>query len=88
MDLVRKVWVCFDKDDCILEVCEEERDPDCLAKDCGQFVMKLIPIHRDIGELEDRAKDFEKALNEMKEVDKEFDQSMRRLKKSMDRYRI
>ena len=86
--MVRKVWVCFDEDDHILEVCDGERDPDCLAKDCDQYVMKLIPIQRDEGELEDKANELKKSLKELDAIDKEFDKSFRRLKKSMDRYRI
>lgn len=86
--MVRKVWVCFDEEDHILEVCEGDRDPDCLSKDCSQFVMKLIPINRDIGELEDMAEGLRKGFKDLDKIDKEFDQSFRKLKKSLDRYRI
>lgn len=86
--MVRKVWVCFDEDGDILNVCDGDLDPDCLSKDCGQFVMKLIPVNRDIGELEDKAREFKQALEELNEIDKAFDKSARKLKKSLDRYRI
>ena len=86
--MVRKVWVCFDEDDYILNICDGDPDPDCLSKDCGQYVIKLIPVNRDIGELEEKADEFEKAVKEFDEVAKGFNRSTRRLKKSLDRYKI
>ena len=86
--MIRKVWVCFDEDDNIENVCDGERDPDCLSKDCEQYIMKLIPINREMTELEEEVKEVVKSTKEFDEVVKGFERSTRKLKRSLDRYKI
>lgn len=86
--MVRKVWVCFDEDDNIIEVCDQAGRKQCEFKDCELYVMKLIPVYKDASELERVAGEFERTAKDFDEVTKGFQTSSRRLKRSLDRYKI
>jgi len=86
--MVRKVWVCFDEDDNIINVCDGCPDPDCLSKDCELYIMKLIPVKRSFSELEKEVDKVKKKAKELDDVAKGFERSSRRLKRSLDRFKI
>ena len=86
--MIRKVWVCFDDDDNITEVCTELDRAHCNFKDCEQYIMKLIPISREMSDLEEDFNEIKKAAREFDEVVKGFEHSSRKLKRSLDRFKI
>ena len=86
--MVRKVWVCFDEEYEQLEVCTDEDRKTCLYKDCELYVMKLIPIKKEVVELEKKIEELKKADKDFDEVVKGFQTSSRRLKRSLDRFKI
>lgn len=86
--MVRKVWVCFDEHDNIIEVCNEVDKVSCNVKNCEQYVMKLIPIYRDESEIEKRLNDFEKSASDLDRVMDGFEKSADELRKSLKRFRI
>jgi hypothetical protein len=86
--MIRKVWVCFDDEDNIIEVCTNADRNICNVQDCEQYIMKLIPIDREMTELEKEVEDFVKTTKDFDEVVKGFERSSRKLKRSLDRFKI
>ena len=86
--MVRKVWVCFDEDDEIVEVCNDSDRRTCDEKDCELYVMKLIPVKKEFVKLEEKLEELKKADKEFDDVVRGFKASSRRLKRSLDRFKI
>ena len=86
--MVRKVWVCFDEEDEIIEVCNETDRSQCEFKDCELYIMKLIPVKKEFVELEEKLEELKKADRDFDNVVRGFKASSRRLKRSLDRYKI
>jgi protein associated with RNAse G/E len=84
-----KVFVCFDDDGNIEEICLDERACDFTGEyPCGEFIMKLIPIKRehviDTGDFRKTIKTLEKSSEDfgrkMKKEVKEIEKSIKKLK--------
>lgn len=86
--MIRKVWVCFDDEDNIIEVCTNADRNICNVQDCEQYIMKLIPIDREMTELEKELDKVVKTTKDFDEVVKGFERSSRKLKRSLDRFKI
>lgn len=86
--MISKVWVCFDSDGDVLHVCNDEDRPGCSFKDCELYVMKLIPVKKEVEELREKLEEMKKADKDFDEVVKGLNASSRRLKRSLDRFKI
>ena len=85
-----KVFVCFDNDGNIEEICLDKRDCDFTEEEypCDEFIMKLIPIKRehviDTGDFRKTIKSLEKSSEDfgrkMKKEVKELEKNIKKLK--------